>query len=203
MMAPPTKPQLYTQLSNSTWKDELHAGRKYIPVDVVNKAITKDSIKAELRRKLGNRIALWGCLADKVVKKNAKRLFAILVYIDQAWGVKELLNRGFTDEDLPLEQHEKELRSAHDTTKALNTNGFWEERIVDDFLVKQWMVLAPVFSLSGKHMMLNQEFPLPFSELEEAAPGRNVVYKAKIDPSHQEGFEVSNAFLLATHITVS
>lgn len=201
-MAPLPKSQLYTQLSTSTGKDELHAGRKYIPVDVVIKIITKDNIKAELGRKPGNRITLWGCLADKVVKKNAKRLFAILVYINQAWDVKELLNRGFTDEDLPLAQHEEELRSTHDSTKIFNTAAFWEDRTVDDFLAKQWMVLAPVFSISGKHMILDPECPLPFSKLDEAAPGRSVVYQAKVDPSHQEGFEVSNNFLPATHITV-
>jgi hypothetical protein len=191
-MAPP-KSELYRKLSSSCGEDWLHERRQYIPVDAMNNLITKDSIKAELGRKSGNWINLSGCLADKVVKKNAKRVFAILVYLKEPCDVKKLLNDGFTDEDLPLSRDGDGLRSVKDPKKIFIPPDEWEDQTVDDFLIKQWMVLAPVFDISGKHMDLNRDCLLPFSELDGVKHSeRNVVYMAKVHPSHQEGFEVSD-----------
>ncbi|KAH8667345.1 kinase domain-containing protein [Tricladium varicosporioides] len=189
-MARRTGLHLYGQLSKSWVSDELHGNRQYIPLDVMNKIITKKSIQAELERKGRNCMSLSGCLADKVVKKNAKKLFAILVCLSKACDIKEFLNDGFTDEDLPIIEDEDEFRSAIDTKKKFLIPEDWEDQTIDLFLVKQWMVLAPVFNTSGTHIILHEDCPLPFSKLEEILHSKhNVVYRAEVNPSHQEGFE--------------
>jgi hypothetical protein len=188
---------LYKQLKDSYGEDGFHEGRKYIPKGAVNEIITRDSVKAELIRKSRSRINLSGCLANKVVKKEAKRGFAILVYLDQPWHIKRLLDDGFTDKYLPLlvKPGLEGMRSSLDPTKIFYLSDDGDDRIVDEFLMKQWMLLAPVFVTSREHKVLDSQCPLPFSDVDERiyAPSHNsVIYKAKIHPSHQEGFEVSN-----------
>jgi serine/threonine protein kinase len=163
----------------------------------MNTIITKESIQAELERKDRSCMSLSGCLADKVVKKNAKKLFAILVCLSKASDIKELLKDGFTDEDLPIIEDKDGFRSAIDTKKIFLIPEDWEDQTIDLLLVKQWMVLAPVFNTSGTHRILHEDCPLPFSNLEEIMYSkRNVVYRAEVNPFHQEGFEVSDTLYL-------
>jgi hypothetical protein len=188
-----SKLELYEQLHDSRDEDWLNGRRKYIPASAIDDFITKDSIKAELVRKSGNPINLSGCLAEKVMNRKAKRMFAILLYLKEPRDIKRLLNDGFTDEDLPLVKHTEGLRSSLDPKKIFHLPKNWDRQTVDEFLEKQWMLLAPVFINYGEHMVLDPECPLPFSEIDERIYSHSsVIYKAKIHPSHQEGFEVSN-----------
>jgi hypothetical protein len=193
---PRPKSELYSKLSSSCSEDGLHEGSEYIPADAVKNIITRDSIKAELARSSGNGISLSGCLADKVVKKNAKKIFAILVYLKEPWDIKKMLNDGFGDDDLPLSKDEHYgLHSARDPKKIFVSED-WETQTVDDFLLKQWMVLAPIFKIWGEHFVVNRKCLLPFSEVDGVKHSESsVVYKAKVHPSQQEGFEVSNTFV--------
>ncbi|KAG9237326.1 kinase domain-containing protein [Amylocarpus encephaloides] len=184
-------PGLYGKLRVACRNDKLNSDRQYIPVDVVDEKITKDSIKAELGRKSKIPNWWWSCLAARVEKNNVKRVFSVLVYVQKPSFVEKLLESGFTDEDLPLVKHREEMRSVHDPTRTFSIPKEWEDQTVDDFIKKQWMVLAPIFDTSGKHMVLDPLCPLPFSTMEEVVCSpRNLVYKAKVYPSHQEGFEV-------------
>jgi len=193
---PPSKSELYKKLSNSCGEDGFQGGPIFIPVDVMNNFITKDSIKAELGRTSGFWLNWSSYLADKVVKNNAKRIFAILLYIKEPWSIKKLLNDGFTDRDLPFVKNRNGLCFAHDTKKIFIPPEDWEDQTLDDFLIKQWIVLAPIFSISGKHLILNRLCPLPFSEEDEGNhSGSNVVYKIEVHRSHQKGFEVSAIFI--------
>lgn len=194
------KPRLYTQLSGLYGRDGLHEGRKYIPRDVINDIVTKESIKTELGRTLKNQILraslfsrLEKGLANQVKKRNARRLFVILVCLKEPWDIKKLLLAGFTDEDLPLAKDGEQLHSAVDPTKRLNLPHGWEEQTMDGFIEKQWLVLAPVFRSLGEHRTFPSECPLPFStETHISVPGSNsVIFKAQVPQSHQEGFEVS------------
>lgn len=187
--------ELRARLRDSSCRDGLN-DREYVPVDAIDKIVTKESIKTELGRKSTSKspLTLQGCLADRVERKNAKRLFVILVHLSGAssWDIKELLDAGFTDKDLPLTEDEDELRSSRDLKKKFSPPEDWEDTTVHDFILKQWMVLAPFFSSTGEHKMLHQDCPLPFSEVVEVASfASRVVYKAQIHPSYQEGFLVS------------
>lgn len=189
------KSELYSKLSSSCSEDGLHEGSVYIPVGAVKNIITRDSIKAELARSSGNVISFSSCLADKVVKKNAKKIFAILVYLKEPWDIKKMLNDGFADDDLPLSKDEHYgLCSACDPKKIFVPD--WETQTVDDFLLKQWMVLAPIFKIWGEYFVLNRKCLLPFSEVDGVKHSESsVIYRAKIHSFQQEGFEVSNTFV--------
>lgn len=130
-------------------------------------------------------------LASRVVD-SGKKLFAILVILRLPSGVKNLLDAGFTDRDLPFFKHENHLSSSMNSAKRFEWPAEWEVDL-DDFVEKQWLVLAPVFRTEGEHRDLALECPLPFATVVEAQNSKNtVVYKALVDPSHQVGLEVSN-----------
>lgn len=207
-MAP--KSELYRQLSNSRKEDSLHVQRKYVPMDVLYNIITKESIKAELKRTSNSRIQ-WDFrgdrinnLADRVVSRNATKLFVILIYLNVPWDVKRFLDAGFTDKDLPLakkEDDEERLQSALCAEKMFNPPNEWADQLVDNFTEKQWIVLAPVFGTSGVHRTLHHLCPLPFLKMTstDVHSSHSAVYKAEVHPSHQNGFKVSAtvAFLTA------
>src|SRR3954468_6856339 len=135
--------ELYDELSNSCLEDALHEGRQYVSVDTVRRFITKDSIRTELKRNSGSFSILGGRLAEQVIKRDARRMFAILVYIDKPWDIKKLLTDGFTDEDLPLAKHGLKLRSTYNISKTFRPPKDWVAQTVDHFLLKQWIMLAP------------------------------------------------------------
>jgi hypothetical protein len=188
-----TKSELYTQLSpksGSIQTDALNKFRHYVPITRFNTIITKDSIKGELARK--NKL-FTGCLADRVVKKNARKLFAILVYISKPGTIKALLDAGFTDDDLPCQDQENEylLRSSREPSKEFDPPEDWEPSTIDSFLERQWQLLAPVLDVSGGHLNFHDKTPLPFSKAETIRRvERSVVWKATIHPDHQIGFQV-------------
>jgi hypothetical protein len=202
---------LYRQLTHRKVLDELHNELEYYPLDIIDNVLTKDNIKIELERKDRNCMKFRGLLADKVVKLNAKNLFAVLLCCSKAGDIEDLLKHGFTDNDLPLISNETssgstdgdsqtltddidvQLRSAKNLAKIWRPPENWDPRDVDDFLKKQWMFLAPVFNTSGDHMKVHHKCPLPFSGLEGIMHRSSiVVYKAVVNSFHQQGFEVCN-----------
>jgi hypothetical protein len=194
-----SQPGLYKKLHDSSRKD--HEGRTYIPMDALKDNVNFKSIKASLdkKSKLPGWLGSTGYLADKVEKNNARRLFVILLFVMEPRDIEKLLDAGFTDLDLPLtKQGEQLLQSVHHPTKRFEIPKRWEPQTVDDFIDKQWMFLAPFFKATGAHVDLDSNCPLPFSSPDDADEG--VVYpnlhKARVEPSHQEGFEVGGVFIL-------
>jgi hypothetical protein len=152
-MAPKTG--LYKKLASSYGVDELNGQRRFIPADVIENVITRESIKAELGRNSG-RINTSSCLANKIVKRNARRLFVILVFINESWTIRKFLKDGLTDDDLPFESHDESTRSVHNHTKMFHPPEDWAYATVDEFLTRQWMVLAPIFSIPPPSIPLLQ-----------------------------------------------
>ncbi|EPE27561.1 Protein kinase-like (PK-like) [Glarea lozoyensis ATCC 20868] len=206
---------LYKKLTHPKFLDPLHASRQYVPRDIVDKAMTKDNIEAQLGKKGRTCMKFRSSPAEKIVTRNAKNLLAVLVFCKKAGDVEDLLEHGFTDEDLPListkddlplpstkdsfkstdeasetMEHDFELRSAGDPKKKWRPPEEWDEQDVDCFLQMQWMFLAPVFDVSGTHRQILRDCPLPFSDFTEIMSHNTVVvYKAKVNSSHQQGFE--------------
>lgn len=188
--------ELYKTLSSSICESGLN-GHKFIPNHILNEKVTNEAIKKELKRALPGVISK-GYLADRVVKREAKKLFVVLVCLSKPWDIKKLLDNGFVDKDLPLILSDKKLLSTQDSRKIFSPPNSWDYATVDLFIEKQWIVLAPSFSITGEHMDLDRRCPLPFSKDKDVdiANGPNsVVHKMTIDRSHQDGFEVSVIFL--------
>lgn len=195
-----TEDSLYRQLFDSRLSDDLHR-RKYIPNNELRKILARDNIISELnehhKRWSLKRIRQNPTNLANRILGSGQRLFVILVNLSLSWGVKNLLDAGLTDADLPLSKRGNQLSSSVDPARSFKWPPEWGLEKLDDFVEKQWLVLAPVFATRGAHRTLAPECPLPFVTVVEAQNGpRNVVYKVLVDPSHHEGFEVSTMHLM-------
>jgi hypothetical protein len=168
-------------------------GQQFLPLEILDVAITKEGIQAELP--WTGRFLQRG-LSKKVVLQ-AKKVFAILVLIGEALAIAELVKEGLTDEDIPLFWPRGELDNFLVSTSGKVFHSFkaWKrEAQVQNFLDKQWVVQAPVLDTTGKHFILDQKCALPFPKVEEVGGGRySTVYKGTIHRAHQRGFAVSIA----------
>lgn len=191
---------LYRQLFDSRLSDDLHH-RKYIPNNELRKILARDNIISELnehhKRWSLKRIRQNSTNLANRILESGQRLFVILVNLSLSWGVKNLLDAGLTDKDLPLSKRGNHLSSPVDPARSFKWPSEWGLEKLDDFVEKQWLVLAPVFATRGAHRALAPECPLPFVTVVEAQHGpRNVVYKVLVNSSHQEGFKVSTMDLI-------
>lgn len=185
---------LYTTLSGEEKDDKLNSNRQYIPESAITRYVTKESIKAELKRS-GDWVTSRNCLAEKVVEGKAQRIFIILVYIREPRAIKALLHGGFTDGDLPVVRQNQQLHSTRNA-KVFTPPKHWQPQTVNDFIKKQWLVLAPLFRIWEHDKIINPECPLPFLEVDERdhiRENQSAIFKAQIHQSHQQGFEVREA----------
>ncbi|KAI8277666.1 Serine/threonine-protein kinase nekl-2 [Colletotrichum sp. SAR11_240] len=185
---------LYGQLFESYKKDDLRH-RDFIPLSDLGNLITRPNVKAELRKTQKNRLLVLfrfeksGALASRVTK-DGQKLFAILLHLNLPWGVKKLLDNGFTDSDLPFSREDKYLVSATQSTKRFKWPEDWGQQSLNTFLREQWLMLAPVFTNGGNCGNISVNQPLPFLTAEpEQHTASNVIFKAEIHASHQKGFE--------------
>lgn len=173
---------------------------EFLPLEEICKRITIDNVRAELS--ISRPEALWKYrnLLETVCHR-AKKVFAILVLIQESWAIKGLIDEGIDDTHLPLSR-----KAGVDTdnadynvllsacgTKAFQSFASWnKEEDVNSFLSKQWLVQAPVFKLdtSDKPILLDRNCPLPFSIIPGIAEGgAGLVYHATLHQAHQQGFE--------------
>src|SRR6266566_384418 len=197
--------ELYEKLESSYMDDAL-GNKRYIPWDVIDKAINKETVEVELRRARRHRVIPgWAYPRRKIERiDGAKRVFAILVQIEEAHTFARLLSEGLTDRDLPLARQEdgKGLYSLHHSERIFYS---FSARGSREFVKNQWFMLAPVFRVSTceDHINLDPLRPLPFSKASEEDETRtnghsSVVYKFRVHQAHQDGFEVRNSLCVYT-----
>ncbi|WAO91723.1 Protein kinase domain-containing protein [Fusarium falciforme] len=166
---------------------------KFIPADELDK-ITLAHIQAGLPTR---RRFFSSCISDKVAAE-AKRIFCVLVLMEESAAMEQLINEGITDEDLPLcrngddsDDSEYNVLASVSGNKRFPSSMSWGEGDkVDNFLKKQWVVQAPILDKPGLHFVLEPECALPLTECETelAQGGMGVVHKAKLHPAHQHLF---------------
>ncbi|KAK1498983.1 protein kinase domain-containing protein [Colletotrichum cuscutae] len=193
---------LSRQLTKAHRVDDLNGSRfKFLPLDTLNRLITEENVRSELARKPPRRprISLTSAseqartLASRVVTKKGRKLFVILVHLKKPWDVRKLMDAGLNDDFLPFfrngqGRNEDQLQSARDARIIFNPPDDWEDQDVDDFIDKQWLVLAPVFGTSGAHRILDASCPLPLVKVDGTIHGPgSVVYKTDVHPSQQQG----------------
>ena len=169
---------------------EDYSDSNYLPLDALNKTITPESVSATLS--LARRVLSY-FVSDPLpglICTQAKKVFAILVLIDQPHAIHDLTNKdNITDDDLPLFQKRDAIESR--SGKTLVSFQSWREASVALFLHKQWAVLAPTLDELGKEVMVDPKCPLPLIPLETIAPeprGRlgYVVHQGRFHPAHQK-----------------
>lgn len=188
---------LYAELSSHLRICPL-GDKSFLPLDSLDETITAESVKAQLSRE---DLQFWSGLPGEVVQ-HAKKVFAILVLIDEPRAIKDLLLEGLTDEHLPLfpkgDRNDNILVSVRG--KTFQSFVAWPSSArVDAFLEKQWEVQAPVFDATGSNIILNPKCALPFQSIAEVGRGQfGTVYKGVLHPAHQKGFKVSVPLSLAS-----
>ncbi|RSL41640.1 hypothetical protein CEP54_015754 [Fusarium duplospermum] len=191
---PSTMEPLYAQLNKSLRTCPLEARfPKFLPLDELEK-VTLENIQAELPMTT----QLFSPGLPHKVASEAKRVFCILVLMEEAAAIAQLIKEGITDEDLPLcRNDDDENDSEYNVLASVGSNKrfpstmSWGQGVqVENFLKKQWVVQSPIFDKPGSHLVLDPECALPLTECEtEHAKGdMSVVHKAKLHPAHQHIF---------------
>ncbi|KAK1621822.1 kinase-like domain-containing protein [Colletotrichum phormii] len=141
-----------------------------------------------------NNVRKYVPIVDVVFSNNLKLVFVILLCLGIPWDIKKLHEAGFTDQDLPLERTKTEgggdcLQSGLDPKKHFVPPKKWAHGYqAENFVNKQWLVMAPVFGSMGEYQKLHPLNPLPLIEAESLIHNAaNVIWRAKIQSSHQTG----------------
>ncbi|KAK0651144.1 kinase-like domain-containing protein [Cercophora newfieldiana] len=143
----------------------------WLPLDELEKVVTVENVNASAT--LGPSL----CRNDNAyrVVRDAPCAFAILLWCGCQNIIEALLQEGFKDTDLPLTRTEVDARFLSSKDGKI----FWafkeikdeeaRDRAIDDFLDRQWSVLAPVFeeeSNADESTIVHQvhaKSPLPLS----------------------------------------
>lgn len=165
--------------------------RTFLPTDAIDEVISTDIIKAQLSR-FGILNSLFNpCYKDPCsqIVKRAKKVFVILGLCELEKLIWEVVEEGLTDEQLPLARFYGEgppniLISRHGK-KFQSFSNRGDNIGVENFLRKQWQVLAPVFTTLGEDLRLDALNPLPFYGIKKISfNDRSTVYKGTLHGAH-------------------
>jgi hypothetical protein len=189
--------------------------RHFIPISVLEQSITFESVGIELRRCRGR-------FLDQVVHRetaleimsNARKLFAILVYLGQSQYIWELLNEKLDDKDLPLVRSDKttnfKLCSKLHPRKPIRCLADWERSNIDEFARDQWSMMAPIFKHTEEvsHLELDDNDVLPFTEDNEHSNqgveygGFGSVWEVKIHHAHHDLYISTKVMQASSHCSL-
>ncbi|KAF4833862.1 hypothetical protein CGCTS75_v003693 [Colletotrichum tropicale] len=131
---------LFSRLNKSTL-DCTVVGLRFLPCDVIDGVITRETLKHELPRSWRSRLSRDD-MTMRIVR-DAKKLFAILLIIGEKHKIKDLMKEGLTDHDLPFSESAVPARGGIRTSnpsKEVHSFRQWEEPKVELFLRSQWLV---------------------------------------------------------------
>jgi hypothetical protein len=155
--------ELYERLSASLVECSLRSGRKFFLPDVIDDEITIQNVKfaapSGLRQFFGNP---RNSFVDKIVQQT-KNIFAILVMISKTDAIKALLAEEINDSLLPLTTGPDNILVSGNG-KTFPSFRLWTSRSRNDFLEKQWWVLAPVVKTRGQHVVLEPSCAMPITD---------------------------------------
>ncbi|KAM7185614.1 kinase-like domain containing protein [Rhypophila sp. PSN 637] len=214
------------------------AGQEFLPIGQLPTIINLDAVKAELkecrdsiRKRIKVALSADSKLDDDDIERYAatvcpnpggelksyRKILAILVLIERPTRIRQFIDEGVSDEDLPLELVEMPCNSAlrhmgHKTwdlqrrSKTGKSGGSpspppplrcftvrgkrWRNSTLRKFEENQWIMTAPFFAQDERKLLLPQAV-LPFTSWEpighQGSFGR--MFKAEIHPDHH-GFQV-------------
>ncbi|KAH6663157.1 kinase-like domain-containing protein [Halenospora varia] len=186
--------------------------RKFLPNDALDRIVTKERVRNELRNhNLGPPAqldtladAIWEVTEPRGKETTRRKIFAILGLIEQCEDIVDFIEGGLYDSDLPFilsdKGHEgrpqlcrKGKNGKHEPIKFRNK---WKIPVHESFENNQWQLLAPYFQLltesdrKVRHYPLANQITLPFIEDDEVKPGAGHeggfgdVWRVKIHSAH-------------------
>ncbi|TVY23262.1 Serine/threonine-protein kinase, partial [Lachnellula hyalina] len=198
----------------SSWEGE---GKKFLPFDKLEQHTTRKAIHEELEQQgsdasLVNEIWEAGQFRTSSLTTR-RRIFAILVLLDQVPAIIDFIRENIYDRDLPFVFQEgtgeregsynvyrkvKQRNGDPDMEIELQFFQKWKDVTLEAFHQNQWQLLAPFFSLASKdstkvsHYNLDSHIVLPFVEdhIVDEPPaqygGSAEVRRVKIHRAHQD-----------------
>lgn len=122
----------------------------------------------------------------KQVIRSYRKIFALLVIIDAPSSILLFLEEDVSDLELPmtlekLEGTEDHYRKGDPYKKPLKCfkHGIWSPYKLESFQEKQWLMLAPFFSMDGesvRHYILQDDHILPFLPLVPSTEAENRIH---------------------------
>ncbi|KAI0104031.1 hypothetical protein GGR51DRAFT_240507 [Nemania sp. FL0031] len=144
--------------------------KQFVPNGALEELITFETITSTLAT-AGLSAGEQLFFADIIVEKG-RRIFAILVFINQVNDIKTLFNEGFTDEMLPVAYQDEDdtwkVKSYLPNSDNLNQEKIWvffqhwKKSTIFSFCERQWMFLSPVFIKEQFKYILHRDAILPF-----------------------------------------
>jgi hypothetical protein len=179
---------LLNELESAEKDAALGGGSNFIPLDALHSATEEQRIKVALSSTFS-----FGCSKlAKAVAQDARKIFAILVLMRDGKAIKNLYEQGLRDKHLPLR-----LVTSLDSSEKLESSdgtsfSAWKKAAkLSQFVKKQWLVQAPLFDDSGKHLVLHQNCSMPFIDADLVGNGAfGTVHKCRIHQAHQRGLQV-------------
>ncbi|CAM1509806.1 Fc.00g001410.m01.CDS01 [Cosmosporella sp. VM-42] len=176
--------------------------RWFVPADAVDGLAPRDVIKKELEGKTGN--VPLSSLVDYVLNKPAIKVFLTLAYCYNMDAMVDIYRSGLCDEHLPIEQ-DIANSTKQVSLRTLNANSTsqpdwtpiipWGGRRRREFLDRQWLFLAPVFTMDQFiYTLLSKQCPLPITNTKPGTQGglSGSVNEVEVHPAHQKVLKKEN-----------
>lgn len=180
--------------------------RQFLPRTALSTIVNTNNVCQELERLVRNRDLPKRWLkvsvretADVICQasKSFQKVFAILVLLERAGYIFDMIAAGTSDDCLPLVHgSEEELQSATQPHLKLTYTRRWRPFVKHGFEDRQWSFLAPVFSKGddqnpARHYNFSDRQILPFiggpgRETVELVGGFASVTSVVIHPDHHE-----------------
>lgn len=139
---------------------------KFLPEGKLQELITPENIEPELLRAFCNKTADAIKELSRFITSQAKKVFATLVVIKMVPAIERFHKYSVTDIFLPVRCEFKGSIWVADLPHATQLAKVFSERDeIQDFKEKQWLFLAPVFTIDRWEYPLEEDQPLPFLHL--------------------------------------
>lgn len=144
--------------------------KSFVPNGALDELITLDIVTSTLAI-VGLSAGVQSRLAKHILEKG-RRIFAILLFINQVNDIETLFSEGFTDDMLPVayqaEGDSWKVRSYQPNSDNLEKDKVWsffqrwKKSSIFSFCERQWMFLSPVFRKEQFKYLLHRDAILPF-----------------------------------------
>ena len=203
---------LEEQLLGALCENAHRESKGFIPLGYLLQLVNEGSVADALRACMPNLSddQAWGhaqticCKVQSVTTPSFRRIFAILVMIQQPREILTFINNNITDHDLPLVKGRSGAKGSYDLRRKVQPHTtlrclqHWSSFLVNSFDEYQWTLLSPFFSRGNKGTVrfypLDDRTILPFVEDssrdssfgndEDFQGGHGSVFRVKIHRSH-------------------
>lgn len=216
----PKSESLEQQLTRALCQHAHKESKGFLPLEKLHELVVEDSVTETLITYIPD-LSLDNArtYAQEICPRSMRdplqpsfrRIFAILVMIQQPKEIITFVRHNIADHDLPLVKAESSTRGMHELRRktqphmALECLCEWSQFLVNSFEEYQWTLLSPFFSRGSNGTVrfypLDDQTILPFVEDssrdasieddEDFQGGHGSISKVKIHPSHYDFRDIS------------